>query len=116
MTSGVHNWVFGQGETWVGEFSWLDASGAPIDLTGYTAKMQARVTAVSPDTIIDLSTEGGEIILGGVAGSVEFRVHSEVTKNIDSGCYKYDIALTSSGGTVSRVLEGDLRVTAAVTR
>lgn len=115
---GVHNWTFGQGTTWRGEFDYLDATGGPIDLTGYTARMQIRPSPDSTDLIEDLSSEGGSpgILLGGSDGTISFTVHAQVTATVDAKTYKYDINITSPGGEVTRVLEGDINVTAAVTR
>lgn len=62
-------------ETWV----WYDASGAIVNLTGYTALLQARESfAASAALLIDISTTPGahgEITLGGAAGTIEIHIH-----------------------------------------
>ena len=50
---------------------WKDSAGVPIDLTGYTAKMQVRQRYASDDAVLSLSTTAGTIVLGGVACDME---------------------------------------------
>lgn len=55
-----------RGATWEDEFSYKDANGAPIDLTGYEARMQIRTLAgqyglSTADTLVmELTTAGAD--------------------------------------------------------
>ena len=84
------------------------------DLTGYTARMQIRQTLESATPEIELTTANGGIVLGGTAGTFEIVMTNTQTAALDSDGV-YDLEIVSSGGTVSRVIQGtftlDLEVT-----
>lgn len=61
-----------QGATFRKRLRWTDkATGAPIDLTGCTARMQVRAEVDSPTVQLNLTTENGGITLGGTSGTVD---------------------------------------------
>lgn len=98
------------GETIQDAFTWKQPSGAAVNLTGYTAKMQARDKA----GLLILEAESGSgITLGGAAGTVTLSVP---TTGVAAGGYAYDLFLTSGGGVVTQLVEGDLVVNPAVTQ
>lgn len=69
-----------QGEDYREVWTWYDASGALVNLSGYTALLQARSAYGAADLLIDISTTAGAhggITLGGAAGTIE--VHIEDT-------------------------------------
>ena len=84
------------------------------DLTGYTARMQIRRPLESATPEIELTTANGGIVLGGTAGTFEIVMTNTQTAALDSDGV-YDLEIVSSGGTVSRVIQGtftlDLEVT-----
>mgnify|MGYP003559578829 FL=1 len=88
---------------------------APIDLTGYTAKMQVRVDARSDDVIIDLSTENGGIEIDGPAGIVTLIFSHTETIKLD-GAAETDLLLIDADGAPSRVLYGPVTAIWTVTR
>jgi len=69
-----------QGEDYRETWTWYDASGALVDLSGYTALLQAQSAYGAEDLLVNISTTPGahgEITLGGEAGTIE--VHIEDT-------------------------------------
>ena len=113
--AGTHNFVCEQGATFTREITWLDAVGAPIDLTAYTARMQVRATASSASTLLSLTSGDGDITLGGIAGTITITISATATAAVAAGCYVYDLELVD-GSTVYRILQGDFTVDAEVTR
>jgi hypothetical protein len=115
MTPGKYNFVCPQGATFSKELTW-NIDDNPVDLTGYTARMQVREKYTSTQKILDLTTENGGITLGGDEGTISIDVSALVSATIIPKTYVYDIELVSSGSIVTRLLEGQFVVTPEVTR
>ena len=92
-----------------------DATGQPINLTLYSAKMQIRAGYSEPDAVITL-TNGSGITLGGAAGTVGIKVTAAQNALLTgSKSYVYDLVLTSSSNVV-RLVEGTYFIDPGVTR
>jgi hypothetical protein len=63
-----------------------------------------------------LSTGGSGIVLGGTAGTIAVAVTSTQSAAIPAGSFAYDLEITSSGGEVTRLLQGSFNVQGNVTR
>jgi hypothetical protein len=113
--AGTHNFLCEQGATFTREITWLDSEGVPVNLTNYTARMQVRATASSASTLLSLTSSGGDIVLGGTAGTITITASATATAAVAAGCYVYDLELVD-GTTVYRLLQGDFTVDAEVTR
>ena len=113
--AGTHNFLCEQGATFTREITWLDSEGVPVNLTNYTARMQVRATASAASTLISLTSSGGDITLGGTAGTINITISATATAGVVAGCYVYDLELVD-GATVYRLLQGDFTVDAEVTR
>jgi hypothetical protein len=113
--AGTHNFLCEQGATFTREITWLDSEGVPVNLTNYTARMQVRATASAASTLISLTSSGGDITLGGTAGTINITISATATAGVAAGCYVYDLELVD-GTTVYRILQGDFTVDAEVTR
>lgn len=87
----------------------------PVNLTGYTARMQVRESHASPVVVLELTTENGRITLGGAAGTIDIDIEYTATTDIKPKKYVYDLELVYSTN-VYRLIEGDFIVTPEVTR
>lgn len=85
------------------------------DLTGYEARMQVRRTVDSTSVLVSLSTDDGSIVLGGEDGTIEITIAAEDTALLTSSGV-YDLEIISDAGVVSRVLQGEWRLSPEVTR
>ena len=112
-----------QGATFDITLTWQDANGTPIDLTGYTARMQIRENIEDANFVVEITTTptaSGSIVLGGAAGTIQLIIPSDVTTGFttwDEGVY--DLEMISDAGppeVVRRLLEGCVVVTPEVTR
>lgn len=94
----------------------LYANRVPIDLTGFTAKMEGRTAYLGlPAPFFTLTTENGGITLGGVAGTVRLYM-SAATTSLLSLNGVYDLKLISSGGTTTdRAMQGSVTISPQVT-
>jgi len=115
MTAGIYNATVDQGSVWSVVFVYLNPDDVPIDLTGYTARMQLRQDYNSETADLTLSTAGGGISIVGSTGTITVIATDEQTELLESGFYLYDLEL-SSGGVVSRLVQGQLTIAEQVTR
>lgn len=112
--AGEYNFTIEQGATFNLLMTWR-IDNVPVNLTGYTARLQARIDIDETDTILSLTTGAG-ITLGGAAGTISLDQTATQTALLPKGEYVYDLELQSSGGIVTRLLQGELNISAEVTR
>jgi hypothetical protein len=114
MTPGLVNFVCPQGSTFKRTLTYtLDET--PIDLSGYSARLQVREAHYSLESLISL-VSGSGITVGGSSGVIDILISDEVTSEIPAGTHVYDLEIESSSGIVDRLIEGSFTVTPEVTR
>jgi hypothetical protein len=115
MIPGKYNIICPQGSTFSQQLTYsIDAT--PINLTGYTARMQVREKHTSTKKDLTLTTENGGITLGGAAGTIHLDISATTTAALHAKEYVYDLELVSSSNLVMRLIEGKFIVTPEVTR
>lgn len=115
--SGKYNITIEQGATWSQSFQYKDSSGVAIPLTGYTARMQCRATKESASTVINLTTENGGITITPATGTVVCTLSATATAALTAGeLGLYDLEIVSTGGVVTRLIEGRITVSREITR
>ena len=87
---------------------------APVNITGYTAKMQLRSTPNTVNAVLTLTTENGGISIDGPTGTITLHATATQTGAIDEGPYDYDLEIYQ-GSSVTRVVQGMAVVSANVT-
>ena len=90
----------------------------PVDITGYTGKMQVRSDVSSSAVLFELSTVNGRITLGGSAGTIVLYIPSTVTSAFTFKKAVYDLFLTSPSGSPSDVIkfmDGTITVATKIT-
>lgn len=116
MPAATYDLYIEQGATFVKQITWKDSSGTPVDLSGYTARMQFR-SSVNSDTILfSATTTNGKITLGGAAGTIDIEIDATDTTAFAFVSAVYDLELESASGFVTRLLEGGVEVSKEVTR
>ena len=116
MTAALHDIVIEQGATFRLSLVWKDSLAVPVNLTGYTARMQVRRAYGDSVTQLNLTTENGSITLGGSAGTIEVVAAATMTDDIVARTGVYDLELASSSGVVTRLVEGKVTIKPEVTR
>ena len=133
-----------QGETWTYTYTHKDSAGAAIDLTAFTARMMVKASFADGFKAY-LSTgadaNGGQIVLGGVAGTVTLSMTADETARIDGNIVfsgfetsdlsmqparsqliepalylLYDLELISGAGAVTRALQGRFILNREITK
>ena len=112
-TAGIYNGVMDQGATWTLTIVYNNPDGTPIDLTGYTGRMQLR-TKFDSTAVLTLSTANGGIVITGPTGQIAITATATQTQAINPGLYLYDLELTS-GAEITRLIQGQLTVRENVT-
>jgi len=108
--SGKYNIVADQGATFNLNFT-IATDGVALNLTGYTFAMQVRRSSNSSTALLSLTSATMTSV-----GTVAVTVSAATMNDVPAGRWVYDIELTSSGGEVTRYLEGRFIVKAQVTQ
>ena len=116
MAAGSYDLKIEKGATFQLTLTWKDEDGDPIDLTGFTARMQVRDRVDAEETLVELTTANGRIALGGAAGTIALLIEAAVTEGLPGKAGFYDLELVSAGGIVTRLLEGKAALVPEVTR
>ena len=115
MAAGTLNFTIEQGATFNLLLTW-EINNVAVNLTGYTARLQARVDVEDTETILTLTTANGGITLGGAAGTISLDQTATQTTLLPAGTYVYDLELIAANATVTRLVQGELAISAEVTR
>lgn len=106
--------VLYQGKTVNFEVIW--GGDTPIDVTGYTAKLQARETAASASAMVTFQSPSSGIVVGTTDGKFTISMSAANTAALTPGVGIYDFEITTAGGSVYLVMSGKFKIEAEVTR
>ena len=121
MAAGQYNFTLEQGATLKKQFTYKDSAGTPVDLNTYSVRMQIRPSIGASDKIADLDngTKGGLRILAttgsAVSGTIELHIHANSSSLYTFDQAVYDLEI-QSGDTVTRLLQGRIKLSKEVTR
>jgi hypothetical protein len=126
MPAGKYSILIEQGSTFSIELAYKDSTGIPINLTGYSGKMQIRPSVDANDVYITLSSslqpDGTGINFSGsynlnppTSGTIGLYISARSSSlfNFNEGVYDLEI---SSGSYTTRILEGQVKLSKEVTR
>jgi len=86
-------------------FQIIWGGATPIDITGYTASLQAR--GLDGNLLLDLSTSNGGITIDGPNGKLSLSASPAATSLVRK-VGRYELEMTSVGGDVYRVISGGI--------
>lgn len=128
MAAGKYHLIIEQGATLNLEIQYKDSAGVPVDLTGYSGKMQIRSDYAdnNPTTYITLSSslaaDGTGLNFSGsngttppTSGSIGIYISAASSSVFTFDTAKYDLEI-ASGSVVTRLLQGDVKLQKEVTR
>lgn len=104
------NIVIDQGTDFSATIDVVGANNDIFDLTNYTAAAQMRKNYASSSAVTFVCTDTGS------SGEITIELTSNTTSQLEPGRYLYDVEIASSGGSISRVVEGIATVTPGITR
>ena len=115
MSAGKANLIIDQGADWYQNFVYQDSNSNPINITGYTAELQLRSNLNDTTPALSLTTSSG-ITITGSTGTIAVHATNSQTAAISAGYYLYDLEITSPAGIITRLVYGQIQVTAQVSR
>lgn len=96
---------------------YVDNEALPVDLTGYTAKMQIRATPDDQNVVATLSTENSCIVIDGPNGIIELLLPRATTDDFTPGFSGvYDLMLIDPTGLIEKFIYGSVTVPPSVTK
>lgn len=104
------NLVVDQGSTFSAVIDLVDANGLVFNLTGYSVAAQMRKNYTSSTAVTFTTSHDG------VGGQITLSLPANTTSTIEPGRYLYDVEISTSGGVITRVVEGIVTVTPGMTR
>ncbi len=116
ISPGQYDITIYQGATYSQQFTWKDQAGTPMNLTGYSARMMARVSVDAATPFINLTTANGGITLGGASGTITLNMSDSQTSALTVSQGIYDLELVDVAAKVIRLLEGRVLISPEVTR
>ncbi len=131
MAAGKHNFKIEQGADFDPIIQYLnpppdpdndpDTPGAPIDITGFDARMKVRTGSRTGVVFLDLTIGNGLIIILSTSlGQFQIQVDAATTDalttaDFDGGAF-YDFEIIDTASKVIRLIEGSVRFSLNVTR
>lgn len=88
----------------------------PIDLTGYTARMQLREKLDSTTILAEYTTENGKIVIDTATSKITVLVDPVTTAGYTFNTAVYSLELISSGNQVTQLIFGNITLIKEVTR
>jgi hypothetical protein len=129
MSAGKYSFVIEQGTTLSFELQYRDGNNIPISLSGYSGRMQIRPTVASSEVYLTLSSslnpDGTGLNFSGSnsatppsSGSIGVYISSTTSSLLDFNQAVYDLEIYSSTNppVVTRLIEGNIRLSREVTR
>jgi len=108
------NFKIDQDSTFAFEVEYLNDDDTPIDLTGYTAKLQVRDQKGGKKLAFTLTHNDGINIMGNT-GKMTISFSNVRTNKLFYPQSSYDLVITDLTGNKTRILEGFLILNRAVT-
>lgn len=97
------------GETFSASFTCLNTEREPVDITGYTARAQVRLSPTSPVVVLDLAPTIPTPVNGVISIEVE-------TFNVPAGIFYWDLVLDTPAETTWYIAGGTIKFRSLVTR
>ena len=107
----ISNIFIDQGATFTTTVTVTDSSGSAVNLSGYSVAAQIRKTFLSAS-----ATAFTASISNASSGEITISLSPTQTAALEAGRFVYDVLITDSSGTKTRVVEGQVTVNPSVTR
>jgi hypothetical protein len=109
------NFEVDQNTTFEFSVEYKDSNNNAIDLTGATAKMQVRDVAGGTKLAFTLTSPNSGITITGHLGKINVKMTPAQTNKMFYPKSSYDLMITDSNGTKTKLLEGFMTLSRSVT-
>lgn len=125
MAAGKYSFTLEQGSTFERQLTYQDSNGVPIDLTGYSARMQIRPSPGSATLYLTLSSslrpDGTGLNMNGLtgvnpttSGTIGIVISAATSSLLTFDEAAYDLEIYSASY-ASRIIEGRVKLSKEVT-
>lgn len=114
MPAGQYNFAIEKGTTFRKTITWKDSVGNPVNLAGYSAKLQLRDKA-GGSVFLELSTTNGRISFNPAFGQILLYIAAPDTSTINARKCVYDLELVAPNTDVTRLLQGKVTISEEIT-
>lgn len=101
-----------QGSTFETTLDLIADDGTAINVTNYLFSGQIRKSYYSANATANLTIT----VVNAANGNVNISLNAATTTNIKAGRYLYDVKMTDTSNTVTRIVEGIITITPQVTK
>jgi len=101
-----------QGASFESTLDLVNDDGSAINVTNYVFSGQIRKSYYSSNATANITIT----VVNAANGNVNITLNSATTTNIKAGRYLYDIKMTDTSNTVTRIVEGIITITPQVTK
>lgn len=101
-----------QGSTFETSIDLVADDGTSINVTNYIFSGQIRKSYYSSSPTANLNI----VITDAANGNIAVSLNAATTTNIKAGRYLYDVKMTDTANTVTRIVEGIITITPQVTK
>lgn len=106
-----------RGDTWLRSWVIKDATGAPVDLTGASARLHVRPQegTDTADELILAATVGDGLTITAGAGRVDLRVEAVDMAGLDLATFRFDLEVTFADGIVRTIEQNRIMIVEDIT-
>ncbi len=115
MTAGAYDLIIEKGASFRKTIYLKDSDEVPVNLAGYTARMQIRRTYQSSDFYIELTTSNAGIVITPLEGKIALYISDTDTSAITEDKGSYDLELLD-GTHVTKLLRGSVSILEEITK
>lgn len=105
-----------QGATYRHDWLYVDDADQPIDITGYSARLQIRASEASTTVLYSATTANGQLVIDGAAGLVMLAIPDPTNAAWTWRYGVYDLELVDPDAVVDKIGWGKVRVKPEITR
>lgn len=107
----IANLYIDQGSTYSNIITVASSTGSALDLTGYTVASQMRKSYSSSTSYAFTAS-----VYDAANGKVRLQLSAATSSSIPAGRWLYDVEITSTSGSKTRVVEGIVTITPQITQ
>jgi hypothetical protein len=114
--AGRYDLIIDKGSTWERTLILKYDDDTRVDLSGFYAELDIRVTEFSEEVEIQLDSNSPTILLGGTSGTITLILSPSITEAFTTPVGKYDLKLIAPDNTTEFILYGTVKINQTVTR
>jgi hypothetical protein len=117
MAAGYYDFEIEQGADFTLAVNYQDTASATIDLSTYSSgRMQIRESTESSSYVIELTTGNGRLSLDQSDPNITLTLSNTETASLDFDHAVFDLEIVASGGEVTKILRGNVKLIREVTK